>query len=183
VFLHAVALALTLVVATATAVPAAMLVGDSVKGAGAGLPELEELRQLSQPERTQVYDRQGRLIEVLKDEQYARYKQISLQQMGVDAFDQDEVAKKLELTDDQKSKIDEIQSDMQEQTRAAFQEAMDSGDRQGLMPKMQEIRSKAKTQALAVLTDDQKKTWEEMTGKEFNMPAGGFGGQRRRPID
>jgi penicillin-binding protein 1A len=65
----AVALALTLLIATATAVPAAMLVGDSVKGAGAGLPELEELRQLRQPERTEVYDRQGRVIEVLKDEQ------------------------------------------------------------------------------------------------------------------
>src|SRR5829696_1951537 len=64
-----VALALTLVVATATAVPAGMLVADSVKGAGAELPELEELRQLRQPERTQVYDREGRVIEVLKDEQ------------------------------------------------------------------------------------------------------------------
>ncbi|HEY6707638.1 MAG TPA: transglycosylase domain-containing protein, partial [Actinomycetota bacterium] len=64
-----VALALTLVVATATAVPAGMLVADSVKGAGADLPELAELRQLRQPERTQVYDRQGRVIEVLKDEQ------------------------------------------------------------------------------------------------------------------
>jgi penicillin-binding protein 1A len=65
----AVALALTLLVGTATAVPAAMLVADSVKGADAGLPELEDLRQLRQPERTQVYDREGRVIEVLKDEQ------------------------------------------------------------------------------------------------------------------
>jgi penicillin-binding protein 1A len=64
-----VALALTLLMATAAAVPAGILVADSVKGAGAGLPELDELRQLRQPERTQVYDRQGRLIEVLKDEQ------------------------------------------------------------------------------------------------------------------
>jgi penicillin-binding protein 1A len=64
-----VALALTLLVATATAVPAGMLVADSVKGAGKGLPELDELRQLRQPERTQVYDRQGKVIEVLKDEQ------------------------------------------------------------------------------------------------------------------
>jgi penicillin-binding protein 1A len=65
----AVAPALTLVVATATAVPAGILVADSVKGAGKGLPDLEELRQLRQPERTQVYDRDGKLIEVLKDEQ------------------------------------------------------------------------------------------------------------------
>jgi penicillin-binding protein 1A len=64
-----VALALTLLIATAAAVPAGILVADSVKGADAGLPDLEELRQLRQPERTQVYDRQGRVIEVLKDEQ------------------------------------------------------------------------------------------------------------------
>jgi penicillin-binding protein 1A len=64
-----VALALTLLVATATAVPAGILVADSVKGAGKGLPELDELQQLRQPERTQVYDRQGKVIEVLKDEQ------------------------------------------------------------------------------------------------------------------
>ena len=60
---------LRLLVATRAAVPAGILVADSVKEAGAGLPELEELRQLRQPERTQVYDRQGRVIEVLKDEQ------------------------------------------------------------------------------------------------------------------
>jgi 1A family penicillin-binding protein len=65
----AVALALTLVIATATAVPAGILVADSVKGAGKTLPELDELRQLRQPERTQVYDREGKVIEVLKDEQ------------------------------------------------------------------------------------------------------------------
>ena len=46
--------------------------GDLVAGLGQGgwrwPPRLEELRQLRQPERTQVYDRQGRVIEVLKDE-------------------------------------------------------------------------------------------------------------------
>jgi membrane peptidoglycan carboxypeptidase len=65
----AVALALALLVATATAVPGAILVADSVKGADAGLPDLEDLKQLRQPERTQVYDRNNRVIEVLKDEQ------------------------------------------------------------------------------------------------------------------
>jgi 1A family penicillin-binding protein len=65
----AVALALAMLMATATAVPAAMLVADSVKGADAGLPDLEDLKQLRQPERTQVYDRNKQVIEVLKDEQ------------------------------------------------------------------------------------------------------------------
>src|SRR4029450_14020808 len=49
--------------------PSELCVADWCKGGGKGLPELDELRQLPQPERTQVYDRQGKVIEVLKDEQ------------------------------------------------------------------------------------------------------------------
>jgi len=45
------------------------MLGGSVKAASAGLPDLAEMRPLSQPERTQVYDRNGHLIEVLHDEQ------------------------------------------------------------------------------------------------------------------
>src|SRR6266511_1019171 len=45
------------------------MLGGSVKAASAGLPDLANLQPLSQPERTQVYDRDGHLIEVLHDEQ------------------------------------------------------------------------------------------------------------------
>jgi penicillin-binding protein 1A len=65
----AVALALALVAGTAAALPTGMLVAGSVKVAAAGLPNLDELKQLRQPERTQIYDRNGHLIEVLHDEQ------------------------------------------------------------------------------------------------------------------
>jgi penicillin-binding protein 1A len=65
----AVALALALVAGTAAALPTGMLVAGSVKVAAAGLPDLDELKKLRQPERTQIYDRDGRLIEVLHDEQ------------------------------------------------------------------------------------------------------------------
>jgi penicillin-binding protein 1A len=65
----AVALALALVAGMAAALPTGMLVAGSVKVAAAGLPDLDELKQLRQPERTQIYDRNGHLIEVLHDEQ------------------------------------------------------------------------------------------------------------------
>ncbi len=65
----AVALALALVAGTAAALPTGMLVAGSVKVATAGLPDLDELKPLRQPERTQIYDRNGGLIEVLHDEQ------------------------------------------------------------------------------------------------------------------
>jgi penicillin-binding protein 1A len=63
------ALTLTLVAGALAGLPAAMMLGGSVKAASAGLPDLAKLRPLSQPERSQVYDRNGRLIEVLHDEQ------------------------------------------------------------------------------------------------------------------
>jgi penicillin-binding protein 1A len=65
----AVALALALVAGTAAALPTGMLVAGSVKVASAGLPDIDELKPLRQPERTQIYDRNGALIEVLHDEQ------------------------------------------------------------------------------------------------------------------
>jgi len=65
----AVALALALVAGTAAALPTGMLVTGSVKLAAAGMPDLDELKPLAQPERTQIYDRKNRLIEVLHDEQ------------------------------------------------------------------------------------------------------------------
>ncbi|HEV8374219.1 MAG TPA: PBP1A family penicillin-binding protein, partial [Actinomycetota bacterium] len=63
------AVVLAILAGTATALPAGKLVAATVKEASAGLPDLDELRPLSQPERTQIYDRKGRLIEVLHDEQ------------------------------------------------------------------------------------------------------------------
>jgi penicillin-binding protein 1A len=65
----AAALALTMLAGALAGLPAAAMLGGSVKAASAGLPDLADLRPVAQPERTQVYDRNGRLIEVLHDEQ------------------------------------------------------------------------------------------------------------------
>ena len=65
----AAALTLTLLAGALAGLPAGALLGGSVKAASAGLPDLADLRPLAQPERTQVYDRNGGLIEVLHDEQ------------------------------------------------------------------------------------------------------------------
>jgi penicillin-binding protein 1A len=65
----AAALTLTLLAGALAGLPAAVMLAGSVKAASAGLPDLATMKPLSQPERTQVYDRNGRLIEVLHDEQ------------------------------------------------------------------------------------------------------------------
>jgi len=63
------ALLLTGMVGAAAGLPAAAVLGGSFRTAAAGLPSLAEMRPLDQPERTQVYDKDGNLIEVLHDEQ------------------------------------------------------------------------------------------------------------------
>jgi penicillin-binding protein 1A len=65
----AVALVLTGMVGAAAGLPTAAVLGGSVRMAASGLPSLAEMHPLAQPERTQVYDRDGHLIEVLHDEQ------------------------------------------------------------------------------------------------------------------
>jgi penicillin-binding protein 1A len=65
----AAAVLLTGMVGAAAGLPAAAMLDGSVRAASSGLPDLAEMRPLAQPERTQVYDTDGNLIEVLHDDQ------------------------------------------------------------------------------------------------------------------
>ena len=65
----AAALVLTFLVGALAGLPAAAVLASSVKSASASLPDLATMRPLAQPERSQVYDRNGNLIDVLHDEQ------------------------------------------------------------------------------------------------------------------
>jgi Spy/CpxP family protein refolding chaperone len=118
------------------------------------------------------------LKEILKPEQMKRYQEIDLQAQGINAFNQEEVAKRLKLTDDQKKKIADIQEDTQSQMREIFQNA--GGDRQAAGQKMRELMTSSREKVTALLTEDQKATWKEMTGKPFERPTEGFGGRGRR---
>lgn len=174
---------------------------DKVREIGEGLQgtmreKFRELQDVAPEERAEKMQKamaevaegvEKEIKEVLKEDQMKRYKEIKLQAMGVAAFEQEEVASKLELTDEQKQKIKDIQSDAQDKNRAVLEDLQGGGDRQAAMQKMREIQQEARTKALAVLTDEQKETWKEMTGKEFQMQPfggpGGPGGGRRRQVD
>jgi Spy/CpxP family protein refolding chaperone len=104
---------------------------------------------------------------ILSTEQLARLEQISLQQRGLEAFADAHVQATLKLTDDQKSKLKEIEQGVHTQmteAREGFQ-----SDREGTMKKMATIRKEAHEKATALLTDDQKKSWKELTGAPFEI--------------
>ncbi|HMC90517.1 MAG TPA: hypothetical protein VKI17_13265, partial [Gemmataceae bacterium] len=60
------------------------------------------------------------------------------------------------------------------------------GDQAEARKKMAAVQKETMEKITAVLTDDQKKTWKEMTGEPFEYkpdPGEGFGGRRGKKKD
>lgn len=126
--------------------------------------------------------------DVLKKEQIERLKQIDRQQMGVNAFTNAEVVEALKLTDSQKTSVKGISGDFATERREIITEA--NKDRKGkggkggfgLDPETQKKLTKVQNEAVGkivdLLDDNQKKTWKELVGAEFDLTKlqGGFGG-------
>jgi len=106
-------------------------------------------------------------------EQSKRFDQISLQAHGLQAFANSAVDEKLKLTDDQTSKIREIV----EATRSSFAGASSKDaseqERTDARNKRAATQKENMTKVQALLTDDQKKAWKELTGEpiEIQYPA------------
>jgi Spy/CpxP family protein refolding chaperone len=119
--------------------------------------------------------------EILKPDQLKRLQQIRLQLRQTRAFQDEKVAKELNLTEDQKTKIKEIQDDAGRQRRGLRGEEN--------LPKLREINQGADEKIMSQLTAEQKAKWKEMTGTPFKLDQlrapGGPGGRRpdggRRP--
>jgi Spy/CpxP family protein refolding chaperone len=136
------------------------------------------LRDLSQEERRTKMEELGKanqkaIAEILKPEQMKRARQISLQQPG--AIANPEVAKALNITDEQKEKMREIQT-------KSFEELRGLRGQEDAAKKIAEIRKATNEKVLGVLTADQKKKLKEMQGEPFKgeIQRPQFGGRRNR---
>ena len=161
------------------------LTDDQKTKVAAALDKLREQRQnsgqdfqsLSQEERQKLMAQRRTeddkaLADVLNADQMKRYHQLQLQQQGLSAVAQDKaLADELKITDEQRTKIQTIVDDQRNAMRELFQGGGGGGDRQAMMQKMQELRKQTDDKIAAVLTDDQKSKWKEMTGAPFTFPA------------
>jgi hypothetical protein len=138
----------------------------------------------------QVREMQDKAVaDILNGDQQKRYHQLELQQQGSMALaSRKDVQDDLKLTDDQKSKIDEIRQKAMDDMRASMQgvdfQSMTADERQKMMTKMRDAQKATGDKIEAVLTADQQKQWKEMQGAPFKFPAmqpgrGGPGGGRR----
>jgi hypothetical protein len=147
--------------------------------------EFAKLRDLSQEERrtksaelTKVVNDQtlAALETILKPEQTKRLKQLELQRAGVAAFTRADVQTALSLNDEQKGKVKTIS----EESATKMRELMGGGRGQGGQrpargtrpdqAKVTELRKEYMDKAVAVLNDDQKKTWTGLLGEAFTFP-------------
>lgn len=119
---------------------------------------------------------------VLTPDQQKRLKEIFIQVRGTQAVLNTEVQKDIEITDEQKTKIVDLQK-RQQQANADIRAKVQSGEiEQSAVRELQQKNNKVLADEItALLTDAQKAKLKEMGGKPFTAdpaPAGGGGGQR-----
>jgi Spy/CpxP family protein refolding chaperone len=108
------------------------------------------------------------LEKVLLPHQLDRLKQIDLQsklqQRGAQALTSGDVAKALNLTDEQREKLEKRAAEVQQE----------------LQTQIKQLQADARKKMLDVLTADQRAQLEKMMGQQFDMPDQNFGGFRGR---
>ncbi len=152
---------------------------DGGRGGGGGdfRAAMEEMEKLNQ-------EASGKLAEVLEDDQEKRLLGISIQVNGAAALNEPAVAKELEITDEQKTKLGEVRESNMEAAREAFQELRDQDLPQDEMrDKFREIQQEGDKKVLAVLTSDQQAKLEQLKGEPVEVDMSqfrgrGFGGGR-----
>jgi len=136
---------------------------------------VEELPNVMEMINERAEGLQTRLTNILDATQLARVGELSLQRRGVEALDDEKVAKALKLTADQTKQLAAIQDDAAGKREEIMKEIF-GGDRDELRRKMQALRKELGDKASAVLTTEQREQFDQMKGAKFEFPRRrGFG--------
>jgi hypothetical protein len=107
----------------------------------------------------------------LKEDQIKRLHQLEMQQEGPFAlFHGDpKLAKGLKITTEQRKQFMAIVQDLQKKIKPLIEEAQSGGNPEEIRPKVMKIKKDHELQIEALLTDTQKKEWQEMLGKPLDF--------------
>lgn len=84
-------------------------------------------------------------------------------------LEQQEIGKALKVTDEQRKEFMAVVQDMQKKTEPLIKEAQKGGNPEEIRPKIMKVRKEAEGKLEALLTDAQKKQWQEMLGKPLKL--------------
>ncbi len=125
------------------------------------------------------------LQKILTPEQFQRLKQLELQQRGVRALAEDEHAQALGLSPQQREKIKQLLEQQEEKQRELFESLRDVPRDQRrerfeqLRQQGEQLRQQTEAAVLQVLSEEQRKQWQQMLGPPLPEPDGD--GSRRAP--
>jgi hypothetical protein len=109
-----------------------------------------------------------KLKTILSESQFARHKQIMLQAEAPMVFLRPEMAEALNISDDQREKIEQVLEDARPGRGEGGREGGPGGG-QGRGPEGPD-RAAITAKVLKVLSSTQQSKWATMTGKPFNFP-------------
>ena len=161
--------------------------GDARRGGGGERPDFSKIREMSEEERTEFFqkmrtdsekrgkEREGKIKDILLPDQWERLQEIRLQLMGVGALLQEEIQKELKISEAQVEKMTKTVEEASSEMMAEMRELFQGGNREGIREKMEEMRKGIEDKVVGVLTAQQKKKFEEMKGDpiEIEIPRGG----------
>jgi hypothetical protein len=135
-----------------------------------GLDEAEMRAELTDVmEQFRVKDMEE-AAKLLSSDQMNRVKQLMLQQQGISAVVQKDVAQAIGLNEADREKIKTALDELAEASRQQMQDLFQSGDREQIQKAMTENRKKAEEAVMAALSDEQKTKFTELKGAEFKFP-------------
>jgi len=167
---------------------------DKIRAAArANQGERPDFRNLTEEQRRELFEKFRKsseetqkkintaVEEILLPHQLERLEEIRIQLLGTGALLLEPVQKKLKVTDTQKAKFEEITNGTREKSQEMFGSVREKfqelgGDREKIQELMAEIREKmeavqkeAEEKIVGTLTAAQKKQFEEMKGKPFEI--------------
>ena len=117
----------------------------------------------------------GKIEAVLDSSQLERLLQIVLQLAGPAALTREDVAQKLDLSDEQQQKIKDLQKGLREKMKEVFGSMKDLDPQQRqekrgeVAEKLKALRAEALGELMGVLTPEQKQKLEELKGESFEL--------------
>jgi hypothetical protein len=135
-------------------------VPGTAPGAGPDPEQIAELAKKVGAENNKV------IAGVLKPEQAKRFKQIELQLLGIRALQNGEVVKALDLAADQGRRVKALCEDLESNTKFPERIMHDPAEIRKIMEAQKKLFMEA---APSLLTPDQRKKWEELTGAPFEL--------------
>jgi len=123
--------------------------------------------EADRPQKMQALMEENRkaVAALLTPEQSKRLKEISLQQRGATAFADPEVAKALDLSEDQQTKVKSINEETATAMRDLFTPGQPPDD--DARKKIADLRKNSGDKLLALLSPEQKTKWTTLQGEPF----------------